>query len=206
MPSNVEDAIVALKDFQFEVESCQQTTELAFQHVSRVHGIVNSRTLQRRSSVSTISGISTQILKSSTEPQATTNSGKDIIDWLKRQDVALKSHSGTPNTTTQAGRGVRTGRITEENTSTLASQPILIGRDPQLSKNWLRTLFGLSKAKQDHKKMKCEAYRDYMIVGPFQSWPLPLQQLLAVAAERPVLSSHDVLSGRQPSIDTMIYG
>jgi len=57
-PSYKEDAITALKDFQFEVESCQQTTELAFQHVWRVYDIVKSRTLQGRTSVSTIPRIS----------------------------------------------------------------------------------------------------------------------------------------------------
>jgi hypothetical protein len=141
-PSNIEDAIIALKDFQFEVESCQQTTELAFQQVWRVYDIVKIRTLQRRSSVSTISTISTLIPESSTEPQATSSFRTEVIDWLKRQDVASKSHSETPNAAIQ------------EDTSTPDSQPTPISRDQEPSRNRIRNLFSVSRAKHDYKKIE----------------------------------------------------
>ena len=117
-PSHIEDAITALKDFQFEVESCQQTTGFAFQQVWRVYEIAKSRILPRRSSVSTISSVSTQIPESSTSPRAT------IIDWLKRQDAASKANSGTPNLATQTGGDSRAGTSAEENSSAPENQLI----------------------------------------------------------------------------------
>jgi len=83
LPSNIDDAIIALKDFQFEVESCQQTTELAFQQFWRVYDIVKSRTPHRQPSVSTLSSISTQIPETSTGPQKTTRPRKGFFDWFK---------------------------------------------------------------------------------------------------------------------------
>jgi len=152
-PSNIEDAIIALKDFQFEVESCQQTTELAFQQVWRVYDIVKSRTLQRRSSVSTISTITPMIPESSTGPQVTTSFRKEIIDWLTRQDVASKSNSATPNIA-QIERGTRSGT---PNASTSISQPVPITRDQEMSRtarDRMRNIFGLSRAWQDYKKIE----------------------------------------------------
>ena len=116
-PSNIEDAVIALKDFQFEVESCQQTTELAFQQVWRVYEIVKSQTLQRRSSFSTISSISTQISDSSTRPQATTGFRRETIDWLKGLVASSKTNSETPNLATQTEREARAGTAAEGNTS-----------------------------------------------------------------------------------------
>jgi hypothetical protein len=139
-PSNIEDAILALKDFQFEVESCQQTTELAFQQVWRVYDIVKSRTLQRRSSVSTVSTISTLIPESSTEPQATSSFRTEVIDWLKRQDVASMSNSGTPNAATQIGRGARPSTSAED-TPTPENQPTPISPIQELSRNRIRNFF-----------------------------------------------------------------
>jgi hypothetical protein len=165
-PSNIEDAVIALKDFQFEVESCQQTTELAFQHVWRVYDIVKSRALQRRSSVSTVSSISTQIPESSTEPQAPTNFRREIIDWLKRQDVASKANSGAPNLATPTGRGARAGTSAEENTPAPESQPIPISSDQEQSrsrihsdekdKSWARGFFGTSKEREREKETQKE--------------------------------------------------
>ena len=146
--SNIKDAIVALKDFQFDVESCQQTTELAFQQVWRVYDIVKSRTRQSRSSASTISSISTQI---STSP---TSFCREIIDWLEGQDIASKSNLETSYFATQTGRA---GTSAERNTFALESRPTPIGRDQDLSRNQNRNLFdssnykktGLAEAGQD---------------------------------------------------------
>jgi len=169
-PSNIEAAIIALKDFQFEVESCQQTTELAFQQVWRVYDIVKSRTLQRRSSVSTISTISTIIPESSTGPRATTSFRKEIIEWLKRQDVASKSNSATPNIAAQIERGTRPGTPVEENTSTSMSQPVPITRNQEMSRtatDRMRNIFGLSRARRDYKTIE-----PFLIEPPAMS-PLP---------------------------------
>ena len=94
-PSNIEDAIIALKDFQFEVESCQQTTELAFQKVWTVYEIIKSQTLQRSPSVSPISSNSTQMSESPTQPQpqATTGFRRETIDWLKGLVASSKPNS-----------------------------------------------------------------------------------------------------------------
>ena len=189
-PSNIEDAIIALKDFQFEVESSQQTTELAFQQVWRVYDIVKSRTLQRRSSISTISSISTQIPESFTSPQATTSFRKEIIEWLKRQDVASKASSGTPRSATQIGRGGPAGTSAEENNLTPESQSFPIRGDQELSSNRIRNIFGFSRARQD-----------YMTIEPFQLWPSPPPQL---SPEQPVYSDRDTLP-QQPIISTTIY-
>ena len=118
-PSNIEDAVIALKDFHFEVESCQQTTELAFQQVWRIYEIVKSQTIQRRSSVSTISSISTQTSESSTRPQTTTGFRKETIDWLKALVAPSKINSETPNSATQSEREARAG-IDAALTSTLS--------------------------------------------------------------------------------------
>ena len=200
-PSNIEDAIITLKDFQFDVESCQQTTELAFQQVWRVYDIVKSRTLQRRSSVSTISSISTQIPESSTTPQAIR---KEIIDWLKRQDAASKANSGTPNSTTQTRRGGRAGTSAEENNLTPESQSLPIRGDQELSRSRIRNIFGFSRARQHHKKMEPEAGQDYMVIEPF--WPSPPPQLSPHPTEQPVYSNRDTVTQQQPLISTMIYG
>ena len=198
LPSNIEDAIIALKDFQFEVESCQQTTEFAFQQVWRVYDIVKSRTLQRRSSVSTISSISAQIPESSTEPNATTSFRKETIDWLKRQDFASKSNFETPNSATQTGRA---GAGAEENTFA-PGQPLPISRGQDLSRNRTRGFFGLSRARQGHKP---DTEPDVeKIIEPFP-WTPP-QPLSPHATEQPVYRDHDVVSKQQPLLNTTIYG
>ena len=179
-PSNIEDAIIALKDFQFEVETCQQTTELAFQQVWRVYDIVKSRTLQRRSSVSTISSISTQIPESSTSPQATTSFRREIIDWLKRQDAASKANSGTPNVATETERGGQAGVSPEENDSTPENQSNPIRGNQEMSRSRVLNFFGFSSARQRHKKMEPEADQKYMVIEPFQLWPPLLSQLSGV--------------------------
>jgi hypothetical protein len=137
-PSNIEGDIIALKDFQFKAESCQQTTELAFQQVWRVYDIVKTLTLQRRSSVSKVSTISTLIPESS-------SCRREAIDWLKGQGVASKSHSETPNAATQTGKGVRTGASAEE-TPTPVSQPIPISRDHELWRNRIRSIFASDRS------------------------------------------------------------
>ena len=200
-PSNIEDAIIALKDFQFEVESCQQTTELAFQQVWRVYDIVKSRTLQRRSSVSTISSISTQIPEFSTEPNATTSFRREIIDWLKRQDVSSKSNFQTPNSATQTGRA---GTSAEENTFAPKSQPSPASHDQDLSRNRVRNFFGLSRARQEYKNTEPDVERDHQILEPFP-WTPP-QPLSPHAAEQPVYSDRDVVSKQQPLLNTTVYG
>ena len=201
-PSNIEDAIIALKDFQFEVETCQQTTELTFQQVWRVYVIVKSRTPQRQSSVSTISSISTQIPGSSTSPQATTSFRKEIVDWLERQDAASKSNSGTPNLATHTGRGGRAGTSAEENNLTPESQSFPIRGDQELSRSRIRNIFGFSRAKQDYKKMEPEVNQDYMVIEPFQLRPSPPPQ---PSPEQPVYSNRDTLLHQQPIISTTIY-
>ena len=110
------DATIALIDFQLEVKSCQQTTDLAFQHVWSLY---NNQNLRRRSSASTTSEVSTQIPEASTatEPQATTTFRRETIDWLKGLVVTSKSNPETPNSVTQTGRGGRAGTGAEENTS-----------------------------------------------------------------------------------------
>ena len=205
-PSNVEDAIIAIKDFQFEVKYCRQTTELAFQQVWRVYDIVKSRTLQRRSSVSTISSISTQIPESSSSPQATTSFRREIIDWLKKQDVASKANSGTPNLATQTRRGGRVGTSAEGNSSAPESQSIPIRSDQELSRSRIRNFFGFSRARKGDKKMEPEADPDYMIIDPFQPWPLSSQQLSPHAPEQPAYRNRDVVSNQPPPIGTTIYG
>jgi hypothetical protein len=194
-PSNIEDAIIALKDFQFEVESCQQTTELAFQQVWRVYDIVKTRTLQRRSSVSTVSTIST-LISESTEPQATASFRREIIDWLKRQDVASKSHPGTPSVATRTGRGLRTSTSVED-TSTPESRPIPRSRNQELLRSRIRFFFGLSRAKQADEGDKIEPF------GPLTPPPL---QLSPFATQQPVHSNRDVLSQQQLLTNTTIYG
>jgi hypothetical protein len=204
-PSNIDDAILALKDFQFEVESCQQTTELAFQQVWRVYDIVKSRTLQRRSSVSTVSTISTLIPESSTEPQARTSFRTEVIDWLKRQDVASKSHSETSRGITQTGREVQTGTSAED-TYTPDIQPMAISRDQGPSRNRIRNIFRAPRAKHDYKKAELGAYGDYKKIEPFYfGTPLPPQQS-PHATEQPVHSSHDVLSQQPPLTNITTYG
>src|SRR5258706_474253 len=197
-PSNIEDAIIALKDFQFEVESCQQTTELAFQQVWRVYDIVKSRTLQRRSSVSTISSISTQIPESSTSPQATTSFRKEIIDWLKRQDIASKSNFETPHLV-ETGGGARAGTSAEESTLAPApeSPPTPISRDQDLSRNRILNFFGLSRARQD------EADENHKRIEPFPWTPPPLPS--PQATERRFFSNIDVVSQQQPLINNTTY-
>ena len=153
-PSSIQEAILALKDFQFEVESCQQTTELAFQQVWRVYEIVKSRTLQRRFSVSTISTISTMIPESSTGPQMTTSFRKEVIEWLTGQDVAARSNPGARNATAQPSTSA------EEYTSASATQPRSSNIDqemPRTARDRVRDIFGLSSARQDH--MKIEPFR-----------------------------------------------
>jgi len=167
-PSNIEAATTALKDFQFEVESCQQETELAFQQVWRVYDIVKSRTPQRRSSVSTISSISTQIPETSTGLQTTTNFRREIIDWLKTQDVASKTSSGIPNFATQTWSGARAGTRATEHTSAPRNQLTLVFGDQGLSRSRIRNFFGLSGAKQEYKKTEPEAIQDFIIIEPFQ--------------------------------------
>ena len=111
-PSNIEDAVNALKDFQSEVESCQQTTELAFQKVWRVYEIVKSQTLQKRSTVSTIPSISTQSPVS--QPQATTGFRiRETIDWLKGLVDSSKSTSDP---------SIHTSKLSELPTSNLSEQ------------------------------------------------------------------------------------
>ena len=148
-PSDIEDAITALKDFQFEVESCQQATELASQQVWMVYDTVKTRTLQRRASVSTISTISA-IPQSSIEPKATTSFRQEIINRIKTQGVA-STHSETPNLATQTGREARAGTSAEENTSTSNNQTIAISGDERHSKNVIRGFWGLSKPRQTTK-------------------------------------------------------
>ena len=197
-PSNIEDAITALKDFQFEVESCQQTTELAFQQVWRVYDIVKSRTLQRRSSVSTKPTITTITPESSTGPQATTSFRNEVIDWLAKQDVASKSNSATPNIVAQIERGTRPGTPAEENTSTSMSQPLPITRDQEMSRtrDRMRNIFGLSRARQEH---------GYMRIEPFPLDPPPPQPLVLHAPQRRVRTNQDVSPNQRSPMTTPIY-
>ena len=189
--SNIKDAIIALKDFQFEVESCQQTIELAFQQVWRVYDIVKSRTRQSRSSASTISSISTQIPESSTSPQATTSFRREIIDWLEGQDIASKSNLETPYFAAQTGRA---GTSAEKNTFALESQPTPISRDQDLSSNQIRNFFDLSIARPD--------YRETGLAEAGQGRWTPQPHLI----EQPVYNNHDVVSHQQPRINTTPYG
>ena len=192
-PSSIEDAIVALKDFQFEVESCQQTTELAFQQVWRVYDIVKSRTPHRRYSTSTISSISTQIPESSTSPQATTSFRRKTTDSLRRQDAASKANPGTSNLATQTGRRGQASTSAEENNSAPENQPIPIRGDQGLSKSRVRNFFSLSSSRQDHKKTEPEVNQDHGMIESFQPWPSPPQQLPTHSSEQPVYSDRDVI-------------
>ena len=156
-PSNIQDAILALKDFQFEVESCQQTTELAFQQVWRVYEILRSRTLQIRSSISTISTISSILPESSTGPQVTTSFRKEVVDWLMGQDVAVRSTSGARNATAKTEEKAQPSTSAEENTSTSMSQHMSASLDqemPRTAKDRIRNIFGLSTARKAYKKIK----------------------------------------------------
>ena len=152
-PSNIKDAITAHKDFQFEVESCQQTTELAFQQVWRAYEIINSRTLQRRSSVSssTISRFSTMIPDWSTGPQVITSFRKEVFEWLKGQDMASKSNSGARNAATQTGERAQPSTSAEVSTSA----PMSMTLDQEMPRTArYRNIFGFTRAKQDSKKIE----------------------------------------------------
>ena len=185
-PSNIEDAITALKDFQFEVESCQQTTELAFQQVWRVYEIINSRTLQRRSSVSssTISTISTMIPDWSTGPQVITSFRKEVVEWLKGQDVASKSNSGARNATTQTGDIAQPSTSAEAYTSTAVSRAMSMALDreiPRTARDRIRNIFGLTRAKQDSKKI--EPFRGETTTMSFSPYIPPEGTLVIRVAE-----------------------
>ena len=138
-PSDIGDAIAALKDFQFGVESCQQTTDIASRQFWRLYDIVKNRTLQRRASMIFTSST---IPESSTRLKATTSFRKEILNSIKVHGVASKA---------QTGRGARAGTSAEENTSTPKDQPIAISSNQRLSKKRTRGFWGLSKHRQTTK-------------------------------------------------------
>ena len=194
-PSNIEDAITALKDFQFEVKSCQQTTELAFRQVWSVYDIMRSRNPQRQSSVSTISSISTEVAGSSTGSQATTSFRSELTNRLERMDNTSKSNSETPdfeipNSATHTGR--RAGIGAEENTSAQERQPNPISHDQGLTRNRILNLFGLSRGRREYKNKMID--------------PIPWTPPQQLSTEQPIYSDRGVVSQQQPLISATIYG
>ena len=87
----------------------------------------------------------------------TTSFRKEVIEWLRRQDVASKSNSGARNATAQTEEGNRPSTSAEGYTSISAIRPMPIILDQEMSRtasDRIRDILGLSRARQDYKKIE----------------------------------------------------